>query len=95
MGASGHIAQLMRLSFAEISGLPESSSQDVVDDSGKKYQLVTWHEQLGPDVHRVVVSQHKLHGLGINSLRAAYGFTISAGGKIELLDPTEAEQLLL
>lgn len=95
MDASGRIEELMRLSFAEVGELPASSSQDVMDDEGEKLQLVTWREQLAPDLHRVVVSQHKLHGLGFSSLRSARGFTISADGRIELLDPAETERLLL
>lgn len=95
MDASSRLEELMRLSFVEIGDLPESSSLEAVDGDGKKCQIVTWREQIGPEVHRVVVSQHKLHGLGFSSLCSARGFTINAKGRLEMLDPKDAEQLLL
>jgi hypothetical protein len=93
MDANDRLQELMRLSFSEIRELPESSSQDVVDEDGKKCQLVTWREQLGPESCRVVVSLHRVRGLGISSLRSARGFSISSNGTIEMLEPTEAEKL--
>jgi hypothetical protein len=95
MDANDRLQELMRLPFSEIRELPESSSLDVVDEEGKECQLVTWRERLGTECCRVVVSQHRMCGLGVSSLRSALGFTISSTGRIEMLDPAEAERLFL
>lgn len=95
MDADDRLRELMRLSFSEIRALPESSAQDLVDEEGKKCQLVTWREQIGPESCRVVVSQHRMRGLGGSSLCSARGFTIHSSGAIEMLNPAEAERLFL
>ena len=95
MDADDRLREMMRLPFAEIKALPESSSEDVVDGDGNLYQLVTWREQIGPESCRVVVSQHRVRRIGISSLCSARGFTITASGAVELLDPTEVEGLFL
>jgi hypothetical protein len=95
MDAKGRLDELMRLPFSAIKELPESSSQDGTDEEGRKCQFVIWRENLGPDTCRVVVSQHREHGLGRSTLRSAYGFTINLSGGIELLNPADVEQLFL
>lgn len=93
MDAKDRLEELMRLPFSKIRELPGSSSQDVVDKDGKKCQLVTWQEQIGPESCRVVVSLHRVRGLGSSSLHSALGFSISSDGTIEMLDAAEAEKL--
>jgi hypothetical protein len=93
MDADGRLQELMRLSCSEIRELPDSSSLHVVDEDGKKCQLTTWREVIGPESIRVLVSLHRMHGLGGGSLRSARGFSMSSNGAIEMLDPAEAEQL--
>lgn len=93
MDANSRLQELMRLSFSEISELPESSSQDAVDEGGRRCQLVTWGERIGPDSFRVVVSLHRMRGLGVSSLHGARGFSISSCGTIEMLEPADAEKL--
>lgn len=93
MDVNDRLQELMRLTFAEIRGMPESSTLDVVDEEGKKCQLVTWREQIGPESVRIVVSLHRVRGLGFSSLQSARGFCINSSGTIEMLEPTEAEKL--
>jgi hypothetical protein len=93
MDAKDRLQELLRLSFAEIKELPESCSQDVVDEDGKECQLVTWRELIGPESCRVVVSLHRVRGLGFSSLHSVHGFSISSDGTIEMMDAAEAEQL--
>lgn len=93
MDVSGRLRDLMQLPFAAIKELPEKSSLDVVDEDGNKWQLITWREHIGPDLYRVVVSLHRVRGLGFSSLHSARGFSISSGGTIEVLEPAEAEKL--
>jgi hypothetical protein len=93
MDANDRLQELMRLPFAAIRALPESSSLDVVDEDGKKFQLVTWRVQIGPESCRVVVSLHRVRGLGFSSLHSARGFSMSSNGTIEMLEPAEAEKL--
>lgn len=93
MDVNDRLQELMRRPFAELSKLPDSSSLDVVDEDGKKCQLVTWREQTGPESCRVVVSLHMVCGLGLSSLRSARGFSISSNGTIEMLEPAEVEKL--
>jgi hypothetical protein len=95
MAVETRVKELLRLSYAQLKALPESSSQEILDEEGKRCQLVIWREQIGPESCRVVVSQHRVHSLGISSLSGASGFTISASGTIEMLDPAEAERLFL
>jgi hypothetical protein len=93
MDVNDRLQELMRLTFVEIREMPESSTLDVVDEEGKKCQLVTWREQLGPESCRIVVSLHRVRGLGFSSLHSARGFSISSNGTIEMLEPAEAEKL--
>lgn len=93
MDVNDRLQELMRLTFAQLSEMPESSALDVVDEEGKKCQLVTWREQIGPESCRVVVSRHRVSSLGFSSLHSARGFCISSNGTIELLEPVEAEKL--
>lgn len=95
INAKSRLEELIRLCFSDVKALPEGSSRDGVDDAGQKCQLVTWREQLGFDTYRVVVSQHRMHGLGTSSLQSARGFTIGSSGRIELLAREEAERLFL
>lgn len=95
MDANDRLQELMQLSFSQIRELPESSSLETVDKDGKKSQLVTWREQIGPESFRVVVSLHRERGLGVSSLRTARGFSISHNGIIRMLDAAEAEKLFL
>ena len=93
MDVNDRLQELMRLTFSEIREMPESSTLDVVDEEGKKCQLVTWREQVGPESCRVVVSLHRVRSLGFSSLHSARGFSISSNGTIEMLEPAEAEKL--
>jgi hypothetical protein len=93
MDVNDRLQELMRLTFAEIREMPESSTLDVVDEEGKKCQLVTWREQIGSESCRIVVSLHRVRGLGFSSLHSARGFFISSKGTIEMLEPAEAEKL--
>lgn len=95
MDAKDRLEELMQLPFSAIKELPESNSQERADEEGRRYQIVVWREQLGPDSYRVVVSQHREHGLGRSSLRSACGFTINSSGRIELLTPADVERLFL
>lgn len=93
MGVNDRLQELMRMTFAELRGMPESSTLDVLDEDGKKCQLITWREQIGPESCRVVVSLHRVRGLGFSSLHSARGFSITSTGAIEILEPAEAEKL--
>jgi hypothetical protein len=93
MDANDRLQELIRLSFSALRDLPETSSQNVVDEDGKKYQLTIWRELTGPESCRVLVSLHRKYVLGGSSLRSAQGFSMSSNGTIELLDPSEAQQL--
>ena len=95
MDAKDRVEELMRLPLPEIRTLPERFTQDALDEEGRKCQLVTWREQVGPDSWRIVVSQHRLHGLGISSLHSVSGFVVDSSGMIKMLDPAEAERLFL
>ncbi len=93
MDVSDRLRELMRLTFAELREMPESSTLEVVDEEGKKCQLITWREQIGPESCRIVVSLHRVRALGFSSLHSARGFSISSNGTIEMLEPAEAEKL--
>jgi hypothetical protein len=92
MDVNDRLQELTRLTFAEIKEMPESSTLDVVDEEGKRCQLVTWREQIGPESCRILVSLHRVRGLGFSSLHSACGFSISSSGTIEMLEPAEAER---
>lgn len=95
MVAETRLQELLQLPYSQLKELPESSSQDILDEEGKPGQIVTWREQMGPESCRIVVSQHRVHSLGISSLCSARGFTITSSGTIEMLDPADAERLFL
>jgi hypothetical protein len=85
---------LMAKSFAEVRSLPKSAAVDCTDERGRHVQLVTWCDQVSPTMYRVLVSMHRLHGLGVSSVVDAEGFTIDDVGHVELLDKAEALALL-
>ena len=95
MDVINQMNSLMRLPLSEIKALPKSGSTEMVDPEGRRFQIVTWCEQVTPDKYRIVVSLHRMHALGASSLTTAEGFTVDASGKVERLEQQQVQNLFL
>lgn len=95
MDVTDQVRALMKLPTSEIRSLAKGTSTQIVDRSGQTFQCTTWCEEVAPGKHRIVVSRHRIHGLGVSTLDAIDGFTIDASGKIDCLDQLELHDLFL
>jgi len=68
---------LRTLGFAELAKLPDMSDEEVVIVNGKKLKFITWHDEVTPGQHRIVVGSYRPAYLGMVTYIEADGFVVN------------------
>jgi hypothetical protein len=83
------ILDLKSMALHELVALPNLIEGEAFVEDGKTYRLITWHDNLEPELHRIVVGAYRSTVFGLGTHICADGFAIDDQGNKRPLSSEE------